>query len=119
MELGIGITQSRRAVLKLRPRVAGVAPMDNIRGWGFSRYAALFVVLAFHLALFAALLLTIRSMGIPPAAMHAVEVVFLPTVTPPKVRSEIAAPWRFTGALSAAQGAVRRNHACDRAVPVI
>jgi hypothetical protein len=77
------------------------AAMDETRGWGFSRYAALFVVLAFHLALFTALLLTTRSVVIPPAAMHAVEVVFLPTVTPPKVRSEIAAPRRFTGGLSA------------------
>jgi hypothetical protein len=71
--------------------------MYESSGWGFSRYTILVIVLALHLALVALLARTSR-IGTPVAsAEQSVEVLFLPPVILPKVRSEFAHPRRLSG----------------------
>ncbi|MGO9038964.1 MAG: hypothetical protein ACLPX1_03675 [Steroidobacteraceae bacterium] len=74
--------------------------MDESNGWGVSRYAALLVVVALHLALIAALMMTVRP-GDPPASTdYSVQLLYLPPMTFPRVRSEIARPRRLRGDLA-------------------
>ena len=72
--------------------------MDESSQWDFSRYTILIVVLALHLAL-VALLARASRVGTRIASMdQSVEVLFLPPVILPKVRSENARPRRMSGA---------------------
>jgi hypothetical protein len=64
--------------------------------WGRSRYAALVAVAAGHLALLALLLMPSPAAFPPAAPWRAVEVVYLPPVNPPKVRSKSAPQQRPT-----------------------
>jgi hypothetical protein len=71
--------------------------MDDSNGWGLSRYVTVLVVVTLHLALFVALVMTSGTRGLPAPADHAVELLFLPPVNLPKVRSENARPRRLSG----------------------
>jgi hypothetical protein len=75
-------------------------PLNESGRWSRSRYAALIAVSAGHLALLAWLLMPSPPAVIPAAPLQAVEVVYLPPVTPPKVRSKSAPPRRFTSAVA-------------------
>ncbi len=65
--------------------------------WGISRYATLLAVLMLHLALFLALLITPGTRNPPTSTMGAVQLLYLPPVFLPKVRSENARPQRLSG----------------------
>ena len=71
--------------------------MDESNKWGVSRYATLLVVLMLHLALFAALLTTSGARSPPTSTVDAVQLLYLPPVYLPKVRSENARPQRLSG----------------------
>jgi hypothetical protein len=71
--------------------------MNQSGRWGHQRYMALVVVLALHLALFAALLMASRTKTLPGPAVQSVELLFLPPVSPPKVRAENTPPKGFSG----------------------
>jgi hypothetical protein len=71
--------------------------MDESNGWGLPRYVALLVVLTLHVALIAALVMTSQTGSLPASTVHTVELLFLPPVTLPKVRSENARPRRLSG----------------------
>jgi hypothetical protein len=64
--------------------------------WGLSRYATLIVVLMLHLALFAALLTKSQNRSLPTSTVNSVQLLLLPPVNLPKVRSETR-PRRFSG----------------------
>src|SRR5271166_2181661 len=66
--------------------------MDEPNRWGLPRYAALLVVLMLHLAVVAALLMTSQTRRLPASTANAVQLLFLPPVNLPKVRSETARP---------------------------
>jgi hypothetical protein len=71
--------------------------MAESNGWGPSRYVALVVVLTLHMALIAALVMTSRTRSVPASpVLRSVELLFLPPVILPKVRSEDAAPRRLS-----------------------
>jgi len=69
--------------------------MDQIKRWGLSRYGALVLVLAAHLALIIALML---SADAPPsvAQILPVELLYLPPPNVPVIRAEISRPKRLT-----------------------
>jgi hypothetical protein len=71
--------------------------MVQSRRWGLSRYVTLFVVLALHLAIFAALLLTWRPGEIAGSENYPVELVYIPPASAPKVRAENAHPKPLKG----------------------
>jgi len=71
--------------------------MDESTGWGVSRYLTLLVVVTLHLALIAALLMTGRTGDLPTSTDYSVELLFLPPITFPRVRSENARPRRLSG----------------------
>jgi hypothetical protein len=71
--------------------------MHESNEWGLPRYVTLVVILTLHLALIAALVMTSRTRRLPTATAHSVELLFLPPVTLPKVRSENALPRRLGG----------------------
>ena len=71
--------------------------MDQSRGWGLSRYVTLFVVLALHLAIFAALLMTSRRGEIAGSENYPVELVYIPPTRAPRVRAENAHPKPLKG----------------------
>ena len=71
--------------------------MQQSRGWGLSRYVALFVVLALHLAFFAALMRTSRNPGVDSSMNAPVELLYLPPARFPRVRAENARPTRIKG----------------------
>ena len=71
--------------------------MVQSRGWGLSRYVTLFVVLALHLAIFAALLLTSRPGEIAVPGNYPVELVYIPPASTPKIRTENAHPKPLKG----------------------
>lgn len=70
--------------------------MDQSNGWGLPRYVALFVVLALHLALLAALLMPARTQIVSEPTEQAVELIILPPANLPKIRSESARPQHLT-----------------------
>jgi hypothetical protein len=71
--------------------------MDQPEVWGLPRYVTLLVVLAFHLALLAALLMASRTRTISWPTNDPVELLFLPTANFPKIRSENSRPKRLSG----------------------
>ena len=71
--------------------------MDEPSKWGLRRYATLLFVLMLHLALFAALLLTSQPRRLAPPTANSVQLLFLPPVNLPKVRSENARPHGLSG----------------------
>ena len=71
--------------------------MDQSRGWGLSRYVTLFVVLALHLAVFAALLLASRHGELAVAENYPIELVYIPPASAPRVRAENAHPKPLKG----------------------
>jgi hypothetical protein len=71
--------------------------MDESNRWGISRYAALLAVLMLHLALLAALLIMPGTRSPPTSTADAVQLLYLPPVFLPKVRSENARPRRLSG----------------------
>ena len=71
--------------------------MDESTGWGVSRYLTLLVVVTLHLALIAALMMTGRTGDLPTSTDYSVELLFLPPITFPRVRSENARPRRLSG----------------------
>ena len=71
--------------------------MDQSRGWGRSRYVTLFVVLALHLAIVAALLLTSRPGEIAVSENYPVELVYIPPASAPRILAENAHPKRLKG----------------------
>src|ERR1700721_2718428 len=71
--------------------------MVQSRGCGLSRYVTLFVVLALHLAIFAALLLTSRPGEIAVSENNPVELLYIPPASTPKIRAENAHPKPLKG----------------------
>lgn len=71
--------------------------MDESNSWGVSRYVTLLVVITFHLALLAALMMTAQTGELAASTDSSVELVFLPPITFPRVRSENARPRRMSG----------------------
>ena len=71
--------------------------MDQSGGWGLSRYVTLLVVLALHLAIFAALLLASRPGQIAVSGNSPVELVYIPPASAPKIRAENAHPKPLKG----------------------
>ena len=71
--------------------------MQQSRGWGLSRYVTLCVVLALHLAFFAALMLNSRLPGVDSSMNAPVELLYLPPARFPKIRAENARPTRIKG----------------------
>ncbi len=71
--------------------------MDQTRGWGVSRYVALLVVLALHLAFFAALMMGSRVQSISLSADYPVELLYLPPPSTPKVRFKNSRPKSLSG----------------------
>ncbi|MGA2190482.1 MAG: hypothetical protein ABSH33_18325 [Steroidobacteraceae bacterium] len=61
------------------------------------RYATLLIVLMFHLALIAALLMSSRTGGAPTLPAYAVELLYLPPPALPRVRAQNIAPRRLSG----------------------
>jgi hypothetical protein len=66
--------------------------IEDSNGWGLPRYMTLLVVLGLHLALIAALVMTSRTRSLPASPVRSVELLYLPPVVLPKVRSEMARP---------------------------
>jgi hypothetical protein len=76
--------------------------MEEPSHWDSSRYTILICVLALHFALVALLAWTSRT-GIPTHAMErSVELVYLPPVSLPRVRSQNALPRRLGGVTAVA-----------------
>jgi hypothetical protein len=71
--------------------------MDASNKWGPLRYATLLVVLVLHMVLFAALMMTPRISSRSASTQQSVQLLLLPPVTVPKVRSENAHPAGLTG----------------------
>jgi len=71
--------------------------MDKSNKWGLSRYATLLVVLMLHLVLIAALVMTSRTRSLDASSVNSVQLIFLPPVNLPKVRSENVRPQRLSG----------------------
>jgi hypothetical protein len=71
--------------------------MDESNKWGLPRYATLLVVFVLHLALLAALLMTSQTRSLPASTANSVQLLFLPPVNFPKVRSENARPHGLSG----------------------
>jgi len=65
--------------------------------WDQSRSVILFVVVALHLAMLALLATASRAGGPAILAEHAVELLYLPPETIPKIRSENARPRHLSG----------------------
>ena len=70
--------------------------MEQSKGWGLSRYVALFAVLALHLAILAALLAS-RTRVISLAADNPVQLLYLPPASIPKIRYENSRPRSLKG----------------------
>ncbi len=64
--------------------------MDESNNWGLRRCATLLFVIMLHVALLAALLTTSQTRRPSPPTANAVQLLYLPPVHLPKVRSEIA-----------------------------
>lgn len=71
--------------------------MDESNGWGPSRYVTLLVVVALHVVLMAALMMTSRYSRLATSTDDSVSLLILPPVNFPKVRSEHARPRRLSG----------------------
>jgi hypothetical protein len=71
--------------------------MDESRKWRPSQYAILLVVLALHLALVAALLMASATSKLSISSEHSVQLLYLPPVNLPKVRSENPRPRKLPG----------------------
>ncbi|MDB6082947.1 MAG: hypothetical protein JWN43_828 [Gammaproteobacteria bacterium] len=71
--------------------------MHDSTGWGLPRYATLLVVVTLHLAVIAAFMRMSRTGSLPSASAQPIEVLLLPPVNLPKVRSENARPRRSSG----------------------
>ncbi len=71
--------------------------MDESNSWGVSRYVTLLVVVALHLALIASLMMTGRTSDLGNATDYSVQLLFVPPITFPRVRSENARPRRLSG----------------------
>jgi hypothetical protein len=71
--------------------------MDESKQWSSSRYATLLVVLMLHAAVLAALLMSSGSPGLPASTVDTVQLLYVPPVTFPKVRSDNPLPRRVTG----------------------
>jgi len=71
--------------------------MDEPNKWGLPRYATLLVVLMLHLAVVAALLMTSQTRSLHTSTANSVQLLFLPRVNLPKVRSENARPHGLSG----------------------
>ena len=70
--------------------------MDKKTPWGLQRYGALVLVAALHLALIWALLLVAGTGHAERTTVQPVELLLLPIVIPPRVRSESARPRRMS-----------------------
>ena len=71
--------------------------MDESIRWGVSRYVALLVVVALHVALIVTLMMTSQTSSLGASTDDSVALVYLPPVTFPKVRSENARHRRLSG----------------------
>ncbi len=71
--------------------------MDDSRRWGIQRCLTLVIVSTLHLALIRALLTSAGAENPVSTSVPSVELLLLPTVSPPKVRFEFAPPRRFSG----------------------
>jgi hypothetical protein len=72
--------------------------MDDSRDWRLSRYVALLVVLALHMALLAALVMNSQTRSLAASSTpHVVELLYLPPVSLPKIRAENSPPHRLSG----------------------
>lgn len=71
--------------------------MHRSKGWGLSRYAALFCVLAVHVALLAWMLTQTQTLSVFSAANDPVELVYLKPPQLPKIRAETSPPRRLSG----------------------
>jgi len=74
--------------------------MVEANGWGIPRYATLLAVLVGHMAVLVALLMMTAAVNPPPPEVHSVELLRLPKMTVPQVRSSYAPPRRLSGGLS-------------------
>jgi hypothetical protein len=71
--------------------------MDESNQWPASRYATLLFVLMLHVAVLAALLMGSGTLGVPASTVDTVQLLYVPPVTFPKVRSESPLPRRVAG----------------------
>lgn len=71
--------------------------MGELNQWPASRYATLFVVSIFHAAVLAALLMESGTRGLPGSSADTVQLLYIPPVSFPKVRSDDPLPRRFAG----------------------
>jgi hypothetical protein len=80
-----------------RPQHERSLQMVQSRRWGRSRYVALLVVLALHLAIVAALLFTLRPGQIAVSQNNPIELVYIPPASVPKIRTENVHPKPLKG----------------------
>ena len=71
--------------------------MDQSRGWGPQRWCTLGAVLAFHIAVLAALMTAPRSSQLSESSNPPIEVMFLPPPSAAKVRANNFQPRRLSG----------------------
>ena len=71
--------------------------MDESIRWGVSRYVALLVVVALHVALIVTLMMRSQTGSLRTSTDDSVALLYLPPVTFPKVRSENARHRRLNG----------------------
>jgi hypothetical protein len=76
--------------------------MDQPKVWGLSRYVTLLVVLAFHVALLAALVMASGGRPISASTDAPVELLWLPPAKIPTIRSESARPRRLSASTALA-----------------
>jgi hypothetical protein len=74
--------------------------MDESHKWGLPRYVTLLVVLTSHLVLIVVLVMASRTGGFISSPTPPIELLYLPPMTLPKVRSENRAPRRLGGDLA-------------------
>jgi hypothetical protein len=70
--------------------------MGESNRWPSSRYAALLVVLMFHAAVLAALLIGSGTLGLPTSTVDTVQLLYIAPVSFPKVRADDPLPRRVT-----------------------
>ena len=71
--------------------------MDESNQWPASRYATLLFVLMLHVAVLAALLMGSGTLGVPASTADTVQLLYVPPVIFPKVRSDSPLPRRVAG----------------------
>lgn len=71
--------------------------MDQSKGWGLQRWFTLGVVVALHLALFAALMMAPRIRQLPSSVDQPIELLYLPPANVPQIRANNFRPQSLSG----------------------